>query len=267
MRRLAVITVLAGLTAVSAALPVEPENPNVVKLSPSITVAAAATKLAAAAGATVVVDPSIEEKVPATYAEGALEPGLTRIAALRRLQWRKVYLEPNAVPRMPNGDADAARLKAWAVALDALPAAAIGLENAGAMTVASRAPAASAEMQAWAKSRKPIYVLYQAEQRRFRTIEGGGLSGGANIPQPLDTSKMTPDQVAEAFKSGKPVAMDFEMARRLREMYPGLLPDIKMDLPEGANGRIVLMRQEGDGGGEHRLEIRADALELHEVPK
>jgi hypothetical protein len=233
-------------------------NPNVVRLSPSVTIPAAVSKLAAPTGALVAVDPSIEEKVPASYAEGDLETGLKRIADLRRLQYRKLYLDAASIPKIANKGLDAAKLKAWAIALDTLGAASVGLEKGGVLAVASHQPAGSPEAQAWMKGRTPVHVLYRTDQPPARPLLTGERPADGRMPEPLDTTGMSPEKIAEAYRAGQPVALDFATARKLKEMYPGLLPDIRLDLPEGANGRIVLMRR--DEGGGRQIEVNADVL-------
>lgn len=260
MRNLTVIGIVAGLAAAAAAQRPAPDNPNVVKLSPSVTVAAAVSKLAAGTGTLVAVDPAIDEKVPASMAEGPLEAGLARIASLRHLQYRKLYLDANALPKVANKGLDAAKLKAWAVALDALGAISVGMEKGGALTVAAQRPAESPEMKEWLKGRIPVYVLYRPDEAGSgpRIVRDG--PAGVRMPEPVETAGMTPEQIAEAYKAGKPVALDLATARRLKEMYPGLLPDIRLDLPEGANGRIVLMRRDERGG--RQTDVSADVLRL-----
>ena len=241
---------VSAQTAGQGATPAPIENPNSVTITPGSSIAEAVAGMAAAAKATVVVDPALTGRVSAATAKLSLEAGLSAIAEQYRARWRKVYLDAKSVPRTSDGKVDARRLKAIVEAASAAPAQTVGVVDpaTGQMTVTSRASEKSPAMVAWSKGQTPIYLLYlpgavaapPPPARPDAMLPPGGMEALRN---------MTPEQRKQWMDQNGGVVITSDMSQAERAALLQRLPPEERERIErrmqdtGDGGQVVIMRK------------------------
>ena len=246
----ALVSTIAVSGAFAQAEPPEDENPNRVIISAGTTVPLAVEGMAKAAGATVAVDPALTGRVSAATAKLPLEQGLTAIAQQNRAKWLKVYLDEKLLPRTADGKVDARRLKVIVEAATAAPAQTVGVVDpaTGQMTVTSRAAETDPMMQAWAKGKSPVYLLYVPGAEPTPTPPTAG--PGALPPGGIEALRqMTPEQRKQWMDQHGGVIITSDMTPEERAAMLNRLPPeererMQQRLQQGGDQVMIYRHQE-----------------------
>lgn len=231
-------------------------KPNVVVLSQGKTIVQAAADWARAAGATVVVDPTLTGTVTPATAKLSLETGLAAVAKAEHAQWHKAYMKPADIPKTTNGQIDFNKLRAIVELASSVPNVAVGVldPTTGALSMSTRAAASDARTQEWLKDKTAVYILY----RPALVASAAGRTGGDLVTDYLTTQKnsleafrsMTPEQRAEASRQGLAMVLDMDpqmmaqMARESMQALQSLTPEQKAKLMD-----MSMQMMSGGGGG------------------
>lgn len=258
MKLLALSAAIAMTAGPLGAQTTAPDKPavqgNTVTVARSISVAEAAGSLARAAGATVLVDPSLSGTVRDSVAKQPLEQGLASIAAQTKAQWRKFYMKDADIPRTKDGAVDLRKLVPMVEAASLAPPVSIGVVDpaTGMLLSATRSPLTAPATQQWLQDRKAMYVLYRP------VVSGSalGVAGSDVVTDYYATQKgameafmkMTPEQRRDAMKQGIEMFLNTDpevMGQMMQQQMQAF-----MDLPAETKQKLmeVGMRMMGSMG-------------------